>query len=120
MPLTWSQLLMASVRCAIACHALDALVQKACGKRKPERRGSLDPSCIGVTILQLLRPPIMTLHQQICTPCQEMIEELISIAHPSHSVLGEESVPPGIDAAMSALAERQQVRKYAGTADAIS
>ena len=39
--------------------------------------------------------------------CQEIIYQHVRDAYPTHALLGEESVAPGIDAAMAALTDRQ-------------
>lgn len=51
--------------------------------------------------------------------CQDMIEAHVRAAFPTHAMLGEESVPPGVDAAMAALAELQQKAEWIWIVDPI-
>ena len=51
--------------------------------------------------------------------CQDIIEAHVRTAFPSHAMLGEESVPPGVDAAMAALADLQREAEWIWIVDPI-
>ena len=51
--------------------------------------------------------------------CEEIIGSHVRAAFPSHALLGEESVEPGIDAAMAALATLQQEAEWLWIVDPI-
>ena len=51
--------------------------------------------------------------------CEEIIRSHIRAAFPSHGLLGEESVEPGVDAAMAALAQLQEAHDWVWIVDPI-
>jgi len=51
--------------------------------------------------------------------CQDIIEASIRDAYPTHALLGEESIPPGVEAAMAALTNLQKTAEWVWIIDPI-
>jgi myo-inositol-1(or 4)-monophosphatase len=76
------------------------------GQQAARAAGQLLVSRVGASVLdtKLDSADLVTAADR---ECQEIIELAVRQHFPDHALLGEESVPPGIDAAMSALEQRQ-------------